>query len=126
MEAVECGAASLAMVLAYYGRVVPLTELRQTCGISRDGSKASSIVKAARVYGLTARGFRKEPAELRELTMPIIVFWEFNHFVVFEKLVKGGVQIVDPARGRRIIPDKQLRNSFTGVATPQAGPSMAR
>jgi NHLM bacteriocin system ABC transporter peptidase/ATP-binding protein len=115
MEWVECGAASLAMVLAYYGLWVPLEQLRVNCGVSRDGTKASNILKAARRFGLSAKGFRKEPDTLDELPMPSIIHWKFNHFVVLERLTNKFAYINDPAVGRRRVDLSEFDTSFTGV-----------
>ena len=100
LEALECGAACLAMILAYYGKWVPLEQVRVDCGVSRDGSNAKNLLKAARNYGLTAHGYKFEPDMLKtEGQFPCIVFWNFNHFVVVDGFKKNSVVLNDPARG---------------------------
>jgi NHLM bacteriocin system ABC transporter peptidase/ATP-binding protein len=117
MEALECGAACLAMILAYYGKWVPLEQLRADCGVSRDGSKASNILKAARSYGLEAGGKSCSTEYLQKLGLfPYIVFWEFNHFVVVKGFKGKYAYINDPARGQVKIPIGEFDESFTGVA----------
>ena len=115
METTECGAACLAMILACYGKWVSLEELRVRCGVSRDGSKAVNILRAAREYGLVARGARFEPKRLLELPFPMILFWNFNHFVVLEGIRGKRVWINDPARGPRRVSWEEFDGSFTGV-----------
>ena len=116
MEALECGAACLTMVMAYYGKWVPLEQVRLDCGVSRDGSNARNILIAARNYGFEAQGFRCEPEALRtETPCPCILHWNFNHFVVLNGIRGNTVYLNDPARGEVKTTLEDLDNCFTGI-----------
>ena len=115
MEVVECGAASLTMILAHYGKWLPLEEVRAACGVSRDGSSAKMILQAARNYGLDAKGFRMSPEAL-EGKQPAIIHWNFEHFVVFRGFDrKGRACINDPGIGPVKWPMEEFRKHYTGV-----------
>jgi len=117
MEALECGAAALCMVLAYYDKWVSLEQVRYDCGVSRDGSNAKNILLAARNYGMEANGYRLEPEELfTEGRFPCIIHWEFNHFVVCNGSKGDKVYLNDPARGIIAISKEKFDEGFTGVA----------
>ena len=116
MEALECGAASLTMILAYYGKWIPLEQVRSDCGVSRDGSNAKNVLKAARSYGLQAKGYRFEPDQLKEKgKFPCIIHWNFNHFVVLCGFKGDKAVLNDPAKGNYTVSMETFDSSFTGI-----------
>ena len=116
LEALECGAASLAMVLAYYEKWIPLEQVRADCGVSRDGSNAKNVLRAARSYGLTAKGYRMEPEDLKKNgTFPCIIHWNFNHFVVLDGFKGKKAVLNDPAQGQYSVPMEVFDKAFTGI-----------
>ncbi|MBP3320203.1 MAG: NHLP family bacteriocin export ABC transporter peptidase/permease/ATPase subunit [Clostridia bacterium] len=118
MEALECGAACLCMIAAYYKKWIPLTQVRADCGVSRDGSIAKNILNAGRSYGFKAAGYKLEPASLDALPLPAIIHWNFNHFVVLTgfDFERGKIYLNDPASGRRVVSLEEFDQSFTGIA----------
>lgn len=115
MEALECGAASLTMILAYYGKWVPLEQVRTDCGVSRDGSSAKNVLRAARSYGLTAKGYRFELPDVKQARFPCIIHWNMNHFVVLRGFGRNKAYLNDPARGEVTVPMEEFDRSFTGI-----------
>ena len=112
----ECGAISLGIVLAFFGRWVPIEELRAACAVTRDGSNGADIWRAAREFGLEVRGWRREPHQLHRMRMPLILYWKFSHFLVLEGHARGRYYVNDPASGRRTIDADEFDEAFTGVA----------
>ena len=115
MEALECGAASLCMILAYWKKWLPLEQLRVDCGVSRDGSNALNVLKAARKYGMVAKGFKMDVDDLKTIETPVIIHWNFCHFLVFDGFKGGKAYLNDPARGRVAVDMEEFNQSFTGI-----------
>ena len=115
MESTECGATALGIILQHHGRYVPLTQLRERCGVSRDGSDAANLILAAKSYGLNGRGFKKGIKALEKITPPAILFWEFNHFLVFEGFIGDKIALNDPALGPRKVSLSDFETSYTGI-----------
>jgi ABC-type bacteriocin/lantibiotic exporter with double-glycine peptidase domain len=115
MEVTECGAASLAMVLAAHGRFVSLEEARTACGVSRDGVDLASLMAAASTFGMKVKALRREPETLGDLPLPAILHWRFDHFLVLEKIGRRGFTLLDPAEGRRVVDAEEMNRSFTGM-----------
>jgi NHLM bacteriocin system ABC transporter peptidase/ATP-binding protein len=115
MEAVECGAAALGIILAHYRHYVPLEVLRDDCGVSRDGSNAANVVRTARSYGLDAAGMKVDIGDLGTLPLPAILFWGYNHFLVFEGRSGNRFYLNDPACGRRSTDYDEFNRNFTGI-----------
>ena len=127
LEDVECGAVCLGIVLAYFGRWVSVEELRETCAVNRDGCDAADITRAARHYGLEPRGWRRETEQLANMKMPLIIFWEFNHFLVLEGFRGSSYLVNDPANGPRVIDKEEFDRGFTGIALSfETGPDFKR
>ncbi|MBO0784253.1 MAG: peptidase domain-containing ABC transporter, partial [Ktedonobacteraceae bacterium] len=115
MNAIECGAACLAMILGYHGRQTRVAEIRDVAGIGRDGLSALQIVQTARAYGLNARALTLPTSDLHHIPLPAIVHWEFNHFVVVERWTPSSVVVLDPASDRKCLSAREFDEGFTGI-----------